>query len=169
MIRTSLRIALVGWSIALTLGACSGAVKPDDTTDEVSASELIEGEWMVTKYQLTYDAAPDNPIDVTDSSDISYSFENGSYGYVCFPACLGITKAGSGTYTVDERRGTIRFTETHAELVPEFAHLARQLPAESRATYRFSSRNRLRLDQRIETISDGMFVQADVVIEAERD
>ena len=167
MIHGSMLRAALGGLVILTIGACSAAVKSNGAP-EVPASELIEGDWTVTKYRIIYDAAPDNPIDVTDSSDIFYFFEDGAYGYACFPACLGITKVGLGTYVIDESRKTIRFTETQTALTPEFAHLARQLPAEARATYQFPSRDRLHLDQRMETLSPEGLVQARVIVEADR-
>lgn len=97
--------------VALTLGACSGAMSSPNASTKVPASELIEGDWAVTKFQTTYDLYPDNPIDIAASSDITFSFTDGSYGYVCFPACLGLIRAAVGTYVVDETRKTIRFTE----------------------------------------------------------
>ena len=168
MIRLIPRTSLCALAVALALVACE-QMNPADPTDEVPASELIEGEWVVTKYRITYDAVPDNPIELTDSSDIDFTFKAGSYGYVCFPACLGIIKAGSGTYTVDEARKTFRFNETHLETAPEYTHLASQLSGEWRATYQFPSRDRVRLDARIQALSQGVFVQASLVIEAERD
>lgn len=158
-------IALV--AVVLALVACE--MEPADPTDEVSASELIQGSWTVTKYQITYDSLPDNPITVSDSSDITFSIRESSFRYVCFPACLGIVKAAAGTYTMNETRKSINLTETDVELTPQYAYLASQLTGEWRATYRFPSRDRLRLDARTQVLSQGVFVQASTIIEADRD
>jgi hypothetical protein len=155
--------------IAVTLVACGEATSSGDVSTTVPVSELIEGEWSVTKYEFTYDIAPDNPIDIADSSEIDATIGDGKYSIVCFPACLGVIKKESGTYTVDEARRSIRFTVTQSEVTPEGERLPSPSTGEWRATYRFPSRNRVHLDARVQTLYQGTFVQADVIIEAERD
>ena len=153
---------------AAVLAACPETMP--DISNGQSAEELFQGDWVVTKYVITYDLAPEDPINVTDSSDVNLSIADGVYVYWCFPACLGIVRGYEGTYHIDEDRKTIRTITTDVDLEAEYEfYRDRLIGAEERYEYSFPSRDRLRLESRIQALTEGTFVQATAVIEAKRD
>ncbi|MDE0227326.1 MAG: hypothetical protein OXJ62_00545 [Spirochaetaceae bacterium] len=158
----------LGIAVAAALVACSAATP--DVSNGQSAEELFQGDWIVTKYTITFDSAPNNPISVTDSSDVNFSIADGKYVTWCFPACLGITRSSEGTYYIDEDRKTIRMITTDVDLEAEYEiYRSQYIGSEGRAEYRFPSRDRLRLEIREQVLTQGVFIQATVIIEAKRD
>ena len=154
---------------AALLAACSSATAKGPGLPAENHAELIQGNWIFTSYVVTYSLAPDNPIDVTDYSEITVGINPDTYHYVCFPACLTTVRQEWGSYTIDQAQGTIRQVTTDVDLEPEYEYLRSQaIGEEVLYRYNFESRDVLVLRGKLLVRSGSTLVSADLVARMRR-